>query len=127
VFDVKGFEARLGEEIEDFDTTGYSNHRELVKDLRELFTERDGYRIFSFEIYSELNPDASQALGEYTVGEIHGVLEDTREGFKLKVRNNPTNDFRIDETPEYEIGVEPASYIDEEVSDLPAVMNPQFL
>jgi hypothetical protein len=124
---LTGFEARLGEELEDFETSNYSNHRELVKDLRELFTERDGYRIFSFEIYSELNQGASRALGEYTVGEIHGVLEDTEEGFKLKVRKNPTNDFRFDDTPGYEIGVEPASYVEEEVSDLPDVLNPRFL
>jgi hypothetical protein len=133
---MKGFEARIGETLDGFDASSYENPHEIINDLKDIFREKDKYRVFATEV--NYNPDdfydegdsrvSTGTLEENTVGEIHGMLEDREEGFKLKIREKRSHGFRVDsDASKYELGIEPAEYVEKVESDLPDVMNPKFL
>lgn len=122
---MTGYEAQIGQDLEGFEVSDYEDHWNLVRDLTDFFEEADNYRVISYGIFSDFGEfPPSEPL---KVGEIHGVLEDSQQGFELEVRRDPVSEFKFNDAPEYELGIEPAEYVEEVDSELPDVMNPQFL
>ena len=120
-----GYEAQLGEDLEEFEFSDYDDHWSLVRDLTDFFEEADNYRVVSYGIFSDFGE--SPPNDSLMVGEIHGVLEGSKQGFELEVRRDPVSEFRLNDAPEYGLGVESAEYVEEVDSELPVVINPQFL